>query len=179
MELNDKARPYGIQFADAQVGERVNYLDVTLYKENKEIHYVSIYRKKTDARQYLNTVSFHPPDVFRSVAFSQMLRVISRNSKDETAVMDLSNLKDDLMRAGHKEDYLEELEPQAVLRAMETYARNKRADPEDEEKKPENIVFTTKYFSEVGQLKKFVRDLQPDFARLAGEHRVIFRTEEE
>ena len=85
---------------------------ILLYLKDGQIQY-SLYRKKTDARQYLNTLSFHPPQVFDSVAFSQMLRVINRNSNDETCVKDLEGLKTDLSKCGHNSDKLEEMEPKA------------------------------------------------------------------
>ena len=72
-ELNRLAAPFGIQFADAQIGTRVNFLDVSLYLDSEGQIQYSLFRKKTDARQYLNTASFHPPQVFDYVAFSQML----------------------------------------------------------------------------------------------------------
>ena len=71
----------GIQFSDAQIGESVYYIDITIYLDDE-----------TDARKFLNTQSFHPQDVFRSVPFSQMLRVISRNSTDKTTVRDLAEI---------------------------------------------------------------------------------------
>ena len=87
-ELNRLAAPFGIQFADVQIDTTVNYLDVQLYlDEEGQIQY-SLYRKKTDARQYLNTTSFHPPLEFDSVAYSQLLRVIKRNSQKETSLKD-------------------------------------------------------------------------------------------
>ena len=92
----------GIQFADAQIGTRVNFLDVSLYLDSEGQIQCFLFRKKTDARQYLNTASLHPPQVFESVAFSQMLRVIKRNSSDETCVIkDLEELKTDFSKSGH------------------------------------------------------------------------------
>ena len=79
-ELNKEAKKYGIQFADAQIGRKVHYLDIKLYLDDHNTIQYCLYRKETDARQFLNTASFHPPDVFKSVPFFQMLRVISRNS---------------------------------------------------------------------------------------------------
>ena len=34
-ELNRLAAPFGIQFADAQIGTRVNFLDVSLYLDSE------------------------------------------------------------------------------------------------------------------------------------------------
>ena len=170
-ELNRLAHPFGIQFADAQIGTRVNFLDLQLYLDTEGQIQYSLFRKKTDARQYLNTSSFHPPQVFESVAFSQMLRVIKRNSNDETCVSDLDELKSDLSRCGHSPQRLEELEPKAVERAI----RND-LQPRDEKvvTTNNNLVFTTKYFKEVKELKKLVHSMKDDIAALVGETRIIF-----
>ena len=170
-ELNRLAQPFGIQFADAQIGTSVNFLDVQLNLDTEGQIQYSLFRKKTDARQYLNTTSFHPPQVFESVAFSQMLRVIKRNSSDETCVSDLNELKTDLSRCGHCPRKLEELEPMAVERAIRNDLRsgNKVAATTNN-----NIVFTTKYFKEVKELKKLVHSMKDDIAALVGETRIIF-----
>ena len=170
-ELNRLAAPFGIQFADAQIGTRVNFLDVSLYLDSEGQIQYSLFRKKTDARQYLNTASFHPPQVFESVAFSQMLRVIKRNSSDETCVKDLEELRTDLSRSGHCPDKLEELEPKAVERALVNVSQIK---PTRSDKPASSLVFSTKYFKEVRSLKKLVHDLKEDISRLIGETRIIF-----
>ena len=174
-ELNRLAHPFGIQFADAQIGPRVNFLDLQLYLDTEGQIQYSLFRKKTDARQYLNTSSFHPPQVFESVAFSQMLRVIKRNSNDENCVSDLDELKTDLSRCGHHPQRLEELEPKAVERAISNdlpvavQPGNGRVVTNNN-----NLVFTTKYFKEVKELKKLVHSMKDDIAALVGEGRIIF-----
>ena len=116
-KLNEFSKPFGLQFGDFQVGKSVDYLDVTLTLSEDNVMNYKLYRKETDARRYLQTDSFHPEHVFRSVVFSQMIRVIQRNSLDNTCVEDLSQLKKDLGASGHQENVMEVLEPQAVLRA--------------------------------------------------------------
>ena len=173
-ELNNKAKEYGIQFSDIQIGKSVHFLDITIYlDDNGSIQYC-LYKKKTDARQFLNTQSFHPQDVFRSVPFSQMLRVISRNSTDENTVTDLAELKDDLIKCGHLEEKLDEIEPLAVHRTMTNYANRISPTDSSETDNKETLVFTTKFFKEVQKLKSFVRKLEPDIKQMVGEMRVIF-----
>ena len=170
-ELNRMAAPFGIRFADAQIGKRVHYLDVVFYlDDNGQIQY-RLYLKETDARQFLHTDSFHPECVFTSVPFSQMLRVINRNSKDETCVTDLQNLKEDLIKCGHSEDKLEQLEPKAVQRSIE----NKLSKNTERKNKENNdsLVFATKFFKEVGTLKKQIQKVDKDIKHLNGGTRVI------
>ena len=50
-DLNKAAKPFGIQFSDAQIGMSVHFLDVTLYIDHDgKIHH-RLYRKETDSRQ--------------------------------------------------------------------------------------------------------------------------------
>ena len=80
-KFNEFTKPYGIEFGEFQVDKSVNYLDVTLSLGEKNIIDFKLYRKPTDARRYLQTDSFHPAHVFQFVIFSQMIRVIKRNSQ--------------------------------------------------------------------------------------------------
>ena len=172
-ELNRLAAPFGIQFADAQIGTSVNYLDVQLYLDQEGQVQYSLYRKKMDARQYLNTTSFRPPQVFDSVAFSQMLRVIKRNSQEETCLKDLEDLKADLSRCGHNAEKMGELEPLAVERAVRNVCEAQKKCQE-KEKTTNSLVFTTKFFKEVKSLRILIHDMKDDIQRLVGDVRIIF-----
>lgn len=171
--LNKLAQPYGIRFADQQIGKTVNFLDITLTLDNSNQIQYRLYRKETDARNYLRTDSFHPEHVFGSVAFSQMIRVIERNSQDSTCVDDLAELKEDLSRSGHNMVKLEETEPRAVLRALENTLRTGRSKESDN---TDTLVFSVQHSSDNNQLKKLIHELGPDIKRICGDIRVIFAT---
>ena len=166
--LNQISQPYGIQFGGHQIGKEVNFLDVCLYLDNEEQIQYKLHRKPTDARLYVKTDSFHPPHTFLSVAFSQMIRVINRNSTDVNCVKDMEDLRADLMKSGHSEDKLLELEPKAVLRCMEN--EHGRVKPKGNSR----IMFSITYMKEIEQLKKLVRSLDDDIKRLCGEVDIIF-----
>ena len=108
--LNRMAAPFGIRFGSWDIGRSVDFLDVTLYLDEEDKIQYKLYTKPTDARNYLRTDSFHPPHVFKSVAFSQMLRVVNRNSRDDTCKADLEVLKTDLVRSGQNPVVLNKLE---------------------------------------------------------------------
>jgi hypothetical protein len=168
-KLNDAARPYGIQFGDCQFGKSVNYLDVQLsLDEDNQVQY-RLFKKETDARLYLKTDSFHPQHVFRSVVFSQMIRVIQRNSNDTTCVEDLEELKQDFQKSGHGQGVLEDTEPKAALRAIENELYT------EPDTAPSNkLVFSVKYFKEVDQLKRLVHSVREDIRHLAGDVQITF-----
>lgn len=164
-KLNELAKPFGIQFGDQQIGRSVDYLDVTVYLDEEDNLQYKLFKKDTDARNYLKTTSFHPPSVFKSVVYSQMIRVISRNSQDSTCVTDLEQLKTDLEKSGHKMEKMDELEPLAVQRTIELdlYGNTKK-DKMDGKK----LVFSVKYFEELNTLKSLVHSIKPDIQQLCG-----------
>ena len=114
----------------------------------------------TDARIYLRTDSFHPAHVFKSVAFSQMLRVANRNSKVETRSSDLSQLKKDLACSGHNITKLNNLESK-VLQQLNTPKEKSEDTPTKT-----TIVFPVQYFEELPQLKELLKDIEADIKAL-------------
>ena len=171
--LNKLAEPFGIKFADQQIGKSVNFLDLTLTLDPENQIQYRLFRKETDARNYLRTDSFHPHHVFNSVAFSQMIRIIERNSQDHTCVEDLGELKEDLTKCGHSASKLEEIEPKAVCRVLENSGGARRTT---ESKKQDSLVFSVQHSQDNNELKKLIHDLEPDIKRLCGDIRIIFAT---
>ena len=162
--LNRTTSPYGIVFADHQFGETVNFLDTSVTIENNRIHY-RLYRKPTDARDYLKTDSYHPKHVFKSVIYSQMIRVINRNSRDSTRLEDLNELRLDLLRSGHLERDLDYFQPKALERARILALK----DPNTSEPPTfKSLVFATTYFEGIDDLKSFLKGLEEDIAAITG-----------
>ena len=153
--LNAIAETFGIRFGSWEIGKSVNFLDLTLYLDDQNKVQYKIYTKPTDARNYLRTDSFHPPHVFRSVAFSQMLRVVSRNSQDGTRFEDMEQLKKDLKRSGHELEKLEDLEPLVYRRYVapeeDSFVSNTDSD---------SLVFPVNYMREIPELKKVLKETE-------------------
>ncbi len=172
-KLNTVAARFGIRFGSWEIGREVNFLDVTLYFDvNNKIHYC-IYTKPTDARNYLRTDSFHALHTFKSVAFSQMLRVANRNSKDDTRKEDLEQLIIDLKRSGHSGEVLKKLEPivlQRVVAPEESVTENTQSES------PETVVFTVQHFQELPELKKLLRETEEELHPLTGPLKITVAT---
>ena len=85
-QLNKEAAKYGIKFPlDAiQFGKEVDMLDITAYLDDENIIHYKGFSKPTDAKRYLDTRSFHPRSVFQSIPFSQIIRIMENNSKEDT-----------------------------------------------------------------------------------------------
>ena len=167
-ELNIAASEFGIKFGSWSLGRSVDFLDVKLYLDESNDIQHRLFKKPTDARNYLKTDSFHPAHVFNSVAFSQMLRVVNRNSHIDTMKEDVEELKSDLVRSGYKSSDLEELE----IKVMEQSATNERNEVE----KIDSVVFAVDYFKDLNVLKSIVKDCEDDLKLLLGNTRVIFAT---
>ena len=162
--LNRMAAPFGIRFGSWDIGRSVDFLDVTLYLDEEDKIQYKLYTKPTDARNYLRTDSFHPPHVFKSVAFSQMLRVVNRNSRDDTCKADLEVLKTDLVRSRQNPVVLNKLE--AKVSSICHSAPNE--NNAQEQVHTGSLVFPVDYFVEMPQLKKLLVELQEDVSRLIG-----------
>ncbi len=168
--LNKLAAPFGIRFGSWDIGKSVNFLDVTLYLDEDNKIQSKLYIKPTDARNYLRTDSFHPPHVFNSVAFSQMLRVVNRNSRDDTRLEDLTVLKADLKRSGQQTSTLDRLEPKALSRCYSVPVGDALNTDSDQ---TSSLIFPVDYFVEIPQLKQVVSELQDDINRLIGPAKII------
>ena len=100
-----------------------------------------------------------------------MVRVIERNSREETCADDLRVLKEDLRRSGHKDDVLEEIEPQAIVRATENKVSTNYKQPGNT---LPQLVFSVNYFKDIGKLKSLVKGMENDIKGLCGDIRVVF-----
>ena len=165
-QLNELAAEFGITFGEYQIGGEVNFLDVTLYLDNNGLIQYRLYTKETDARLYLNPSSFHPQHVFQSVVFSQMIRVIGRNSLPETCSTDLEELKRALIGSGHSNKVVEEKESSAYERAMQL-KQGLAADSERDSGKA--VVLAFDFFKDADTLRRFIKKLEPDIRELCGE----------
>ena len=104
--LNQFGGSFGISFGDWSFGSSVNFLDVTLFVDDDGFIHYRLFKKPTDSRLYLKSNNFHPNHVFDSVAFSQIKRVMRRNSTPEFTEEDVSDLIEDLVKCGYQREKL-------------------------------------------------------------------------
>ena len=166
--LNKEAAKFGIHFPvkEIQFGKSVNILELTAYlDEDNTIHYKS-YTKPTDSKRYLNTRSFHPRPVFRSIPFSQMIRAIHNNSKEETRTSQMTELIRHFKNSGYSEQELKELKEKAINK---TSASNQSTPGNDN-----TLIFPMYYFDGVQEFKTLIHSMQGDIKQLIGETKVMF-----
>ena len=142
--LNQLCGAFGISFGDWSFGSSINFLDVTLFVDDDGFIQYRLFKKPTDLRLYLKSNSFHPSHVFDSVAFSQIKRVMRRNSTPEFAEEDVSDLIEDLVKCGYQRERLINLVAKL------------------------NQVLVIPFFKEIGELKRSLKSLQSDIKILTG-----------
>ena len=166
-QLNAETMKYGIKFPinEVQFGKMIHFLDLCIYlDENNRIHYRG-YTKPTDAKRYLNPLSFHPTSVFDSIPFSQMLRTLRNNSKDETRNEELLQCVSYFKNSGYNPDKLQDLKEKAILKHTATNTPTRSAG--------ETLVFPVHYFQGIGEFRKLVRSLDDEIKQLVGDTRIM------
>ena len=144
---------YGIKFPinEVQFGRVIHFLDLCIYlDENNRIHYCG-YAKPTDAKRYLNPLSFHPASVFNSIPFSQLLRTLRNNSKIETRNEELLQCVSYFKNSGYNPDKLQELKEKAIIKHSANITPSRDAG--------ETLVFPVHYFHGIGEFKKLVKSV--------------------
>ena len=173
-QLNSETSKYGIYFPpnETQFGKSVHHLDLWVYLDDENtIHYRG-YTKPTDAKRYLNPRSFHPRSIFNAIPYSQMLRTMRNNSKEETRVTELTQVVSHFENSGYNTDVLSKIKEKATTRPT-TDDENDEISTEGVE---ETLVFPVHYFEDLPEFKKLVRSLTEEFNQLIGNTRIIMAT---
>jgi len=169
-DLNKESLKYGIHFPikEVQFGKSVNFLDLTIYLDNENKIQHKLYIKPTDARTYLNPGSFHAPHVFASIPFSQMIRVIKRNTKEDTCKEDVELLKNDLIKSGYKDKNIDKMKNKAFERIKSPKAKTMSVN--------NTIVFTVDFFEELSIFKELVSNIEKDIKAVFGNISILVAT---
>ena len=165
-QLNIEAGKFGIRFPskEVQFGKSVHMLDLNAYlDDDNTIHYRG-YTKPTDAKRYLDPMSFHPRFVFNSIPFSQLLRTVRNNSKDETKHVEIDQCIQDFKSSGYKIDELTKLKEKAIAIVPNT--------PNTGEEKL--LVFPVHFFMGISEFKSVVTSLKDEFKGLIGDVKIMF-----
>ena len=135
------------------------YLD-----ENNKLQHKG-YTKPTDSKRYLNPKSFHPRFVFDSIPFSQLLRTIRNNSKEETKTIEIDQCIQDFVNSGYKQNELTDLKHKAINKMDNTNNNTEETEP---------LIFPLHYFKQLKEFKSVVYGLKEEIKQLIGNSRVMF-----
>ena len=80
---------YGIKFPikEIQFGKSVHMLDLCVYLDEHNIIHYQVYTKPTDAKRYLNPLSFHQKFVFNSIPKQRSVDHLSINDQKENTLI--------------------------------------------------------------------------------------------
>ena len=168
--LNQETMKYGIRFPleAVQFGKSVDFLEVSPYlDEDNKIQYKG-FTKPTDSKRYLNPKSFHPRAVFDSIPYSQLLRTVRNNSKEETRNAELEQRVKDFAASGYDPNVLETIKAKVITRNSVHGATNSTDDTEEE------LVFPVHYFDKIKEFKSVVHSLKDEIKELIGDTKVMF-----
>ena len=158
---------FGIKFPikEVQFGKSVHYMDLNVYLDQDNTVQYRGYRKPTDAKRYLNPKSFHPPSVFNSVPFSQLLRTVRNNSKDETRSVEIEQCMSDFKNSGYNQNELIKVKEKVTAHVPTTVATNEESN---------TLVFPVHFFDRLKDFKSLLTDLNEEISELIGDTKVMF-----
>ena len=138
---------YGIKFPinEIQFGKSVHMLDLCVYlDEHNVIHYRG-YTKPTDAKRYLNPRRFHPKFVFNLILFSQLLRTLRNNLKEEIKTNEIEQSLKDFEKSGYNKKELIKWKEKAIekQRSVDHSSIN--------DQKENTLIFPVYYFNGIAK----------------------------
>jgi peptide-methionine (R)-S-oxide reductase len=125
-----------IKFTTNMNPNGVPFLDCFVKIENNSI-ITKPYTKPTDKKQYIHPSSCHPPHVFRSIPYSQALRIKRICTKEQDLMAELQNLEGYFKNRGYPVDIIHAGFNKALL-PPQNYENNEEDDELD--KRPTVMV---------------------------------------
>ena len=86
----------------------INFLDTTVYKNERNCLSTKVYTKPTDRPGYIHNQSYHPRSQIENIPYGQALRAKRISTEETDFRQSLAKLKDKFKQRGYKEDALEE-----------------------------------------------------------------------
>jgi hypothetical protein len=124
-----------IKFTAERNVKGVPFLDTFVRIEKDQI-IIKPYTKPTDRKQYIHPSSCHPPHIFKSIPYSQALRLKRICTRNDDLLVELKNLQGYFTNRGYS---LESIEA-SFNKALSTEVNQKQDQIEDEEDKQHSIM---------------------------------------
>ena len=183
-KLNAETRKFGIDFPinEIQFGKSVHCLEVQIHLvDNNKIEYQG-YTKPTDAKRYLHPNSFHPRSVFNSIPFSQLLRTLRNNSKEETKAAELDQCVQQFVNSGYSEEKLLVLKEKAIEKSSEETENNNNNNNNNsnnnnddvDANETDTLMFPVHFFAGIQELKNLIHSFRDELHHLIGDTRIMF-----
>lgn len=137
-----------IKFTSESSMSKINFLDLTISKDQRGYLAIDIYQKPTDTHNYLQRNSAHPHHCKKSIPHSQFLRLKRLITDKETLKRRLHEYIEYFVNSGYSRKKLQE-QARAILTPSEKEVTEKE--------KPSNIKFVTTYNTTLPQVKTLIR----------------------
>ncbi len=102
-----------IKFTQETSSEKINFLDVTVYKDGNQLQ-TTLYKKPTDVHLYLHYKSCHPKKMKESIPYSQILRIRRICSQEEDFKTQSNIMLEHFKRRGYPSSILDEASSKAL-----------------------------------------------------------------
>ena len=134
-----------IKFTMERYTEGLAFLDTWITKTENELM-TTVYTKPTDTKQYLTPSSCHPPHTFRSIPYSQALRLQRICTNKEDLKEELHILETNLKKRGYKEELVKK-----------SIAKIHEKKPPSEKKTPTTLIL--QYHPRNPQYQAIIQDV--------------------
>ena len=172
-KLNSESSTYGIEFT-GDGGRELSFLDVKVRITDPEHDTpvtlaTSLFKKPTDNRSFLQRNSHHPPHVFKSVPYSQLLRTKTICSDEDTFMEAAQEIMGDFKKSGYRDAELK-----AALTKASLVNRDQRLTPRENtsESMPNsehcNLILSTQYCKELNEIRSFLEDKKQTIEHIIG-----------
>ena len=103
--------------------------------------------------------------MFDSIPFSQIIRTLRNNSKQETKVVEVEQCINDLKSSGYNPEKLTNLKQKAIAKVSDNNVTNEEKD---------TLMFPVHYFEGIADFKEVVHSLNNEIKQLIGDTRIMF-----
>ncbi|OCT80567.1 hypothetical protein XELAEV_18027379mg [Xenopus laevis] len=117
---------------------RINFLDVTIQKENGYLK-TDLYKKETDHNSLLQYSSFHPPSLKNNLPKTQCKRVKRITTDEHKGNIRMEEMKNRFLQRGYPEALLD-----ACMQEVKDIPKNKLIE-QKEKKETQRLAFVSKF----------------------------------
>ncbi|MCH2406292.1 MAG: hypothetical protein MK200_08895, partial [Nitrosopumilus sp.] len=141
-----------IKFDCTYSNDKINFLDTTVFKNDRKSLSTKLFTKPTDRPGYIHSKSYHPRSQIDNIPYGQALRAKRISTEESDLQQALEKLKENFMSRGYKEKQLTEQFTrihQVERKELLTYKKKKQ------DNKPK---FITKYNKNLPNLRKIIEE---------------------
>ena len=165
--VSSRIQEFGLRIKDSdwnvpEDSEPVNFLDINFWFDKNQLQ-TDLYRKPTDARQFLHYTSCHPNNTFSSIVYGSGIRLRRIINNDERLSIQIDSLKNAFRKCKYPEKLLN-----SILDPIKVLPRRLQSVKKDEKDKLNVMVVSTHGRDKplINALRKIEKQTNIDFKYL-------------